>query len=85
MSAIEALPDPEPRSNGSGPITHKIVQNRLALGGEESVCGSLAVPAAGSIRRTQARFARGFFREVVPVHRLAYSFGWDPRQAALVR
>src|SRR5712691_8881012 len=26
---------------------------------------------------TGARFARGFFREVVPVHRLAYSFGWD--------
>src|SRR5579872_3352351 len=26
---------------------------------------------------TGARFARGTFREVVPVHRLAYSFGWD--------
>ena len=26
---------------------------------------------------TGARFARGDFREVVPVHRLAYSFGWD--------
>jgi uncharacterized protein YndB with AHSA1/START domain len=26
---------------------------------------------------TGARFARGHFREVVPVHRLAYSFGWD--------
>lgn len=26
---------------------------------------------------TGARFARGCFREVVPVHRLAYSFGWD--------
>src|ERR1700749_353391 len=25
---------------------------------------------------TGARFARGAFREVVPVHRLAYSFGW---------
>jgi len=24
-----------------------------------------------------ARVARGAFREVVPVHRLAYSFGWD--------
>ena len=24
-----------------------------------------------------ARAARGTFREVVPVHRLAYSFGWD--------
>jgi uncharacterized protein YndB with AHSA1/START domain len=24
-----------------------------------------------------ARAARGEFREVVPVHRLAYSFGWD--------
>ena len=26
---------------------------------------------------TGARVARGYFREVVPVHRLAYSFGWD--------
>jgi uncharacterized protein YndB with AHSA1/START domain len=26
---------------------------------------------------TGARFARGAFREVVPVHRLAYSFDWD--------
>jgi uncharacterized protein YndB with AHSA1/START domain len=26
---------------------------------------------------TGAGFARGSFREVVPVHRLAYSFGWD--------
>ena len=26
---------------------------------------------------TGARFARGSFSEVVPVHRLAYSFGWD--------
>ena len=26
---------------------------------------------------TGARLARGAFREVVPVHRLAYSFGWD--------
>jgi uncharacterized protein YndB with AHSA1/START domain len=26
---------------------------------------------------TGARLARGSFREVVPVHRLAYSFGWD--------
>ena len=25
--------------------------------------------------------ARGFFREVVPVHRLAYSFGWDGSEA----
>src|SRR3974377_1405589 len=25
----------------------------------------------------QRRVARGAFREVVPVHRLAYSFGWD--------
>ena len=24
------------------------------------------------------RVARGTFREVVPVHRLTYSFGWDP-------
>jgi uncharacterized protein YndB with AHSA1/START domain len=26
---------------------------------------------------TGTRCARGSFREVVPVHRLAYSFGWD--------
>ena len=26
---------------------------------------------------TGARCARGSFREVIPVHRLAYSFGWD--------
>jgi uncharacterized protein YndB with AHSA1/START domain len=26
---------------------------------------------------TGANVARGSFREVVPVHRLAYSFGWD--------
>ncbi|HTV45068.1 MAG TPA: SRPBCC family protein [Stellaceae bacterium] len=26
---------------------------------------------------TGARCARGSFQEVVPVHRLAYSFGWD--------
>jgi uncharacterized protein YndB with AHSA1/START domain len=26
---------------------------------------------------TGARTARGSFREVVPVHRLAYSFGWE--------
>ena len=24
-----------------------------------------------------SKFARGTFREVVPVHRIAYSFGWD--------
>ena len=29
---------------------------------------------------TGARFARGSFREVVPVHRLAYSFGWEGRE-----
>ena len=27
-----------------------------------------------------ARVARGAFREVVPVHRLAYSFGWEGSQ-----
>jgi uncharacterized protein YndB with AHSA1/START domain len=27
------------------------------------------------------RVARGAFREVVPVHRLAYSFGWDGDEA----
>jgi uncharacterized protein YndB with AHSA1/START domain len=30
---------------------------------------------------TGARVARGAFREVVPVHRLAYSFGWDGSEA----
>src|ERR1051326_305275 len=30
---------------------------------------------------TGARFARGSFREVVPVHRLSYSFGWDGSEA----
>ena len=30
---------------------------------------------------TGARCARGVFREVVPVHRLAYSFGWDGSEA----
>ncbi|MGO8126571.1 SRPBCC domain-containing protein, partial [Rhizobium ruizarguesonis] len=29
------------------------------------------------VKVTGARFERGSFREVVPVHRLAYSFGWD--------
>jgi uncharacterized protein YndB with AHSA1/START domain len=28
-----------------------------------------------------ARVARGAFREVVPVHRLAYSFGWEGDEA----
>jgi uncharacterized protein YndB with AHSA1/START domain len=27
----------------------------------------------------RARVARGAFREVVPIHRLAYSFGWEGR------
>lgn len=30
---------------------------------------------------TGARVARGSFREVVPVHRLAYSFGWEGSEA----
>ena len=30
---------------------------------------------------TGAKFARGAFREVVPVHRLAYSFGWEGSEA----
>ena len=29
------------------------------------------------IGRTRSAVARGAFREVVPVHRLAYTFGWD--------
>ena len=30
--------------------------------------------------RDRTNVARGTFREVVPVHRLAYSFGWDGRE-----
>jgi uncharacterized protein YndB with AHSA1/START domain len=30
--------------------------------------------------REASNVARGTFREVVPVHRLAYSFGWEGRQ-----
>ena len=33
----------------------------------------------------RGRTARGEFREVVPVHRLAYSFGWDWSDADHVR
>jgi uncharacterized protein YndB with AHSA1/START domain len=29
---------------------------------------------------SHARVARGAFREVVPVHRLAYSFGWEENE-----
>lgn len=29
------------------------------------------------VKGVSGRVARGAFREVVPVHRLAYSFGWD--------
>ena len=29
------------------------------------------------VKGISGRVARGAFREVVPVHRLAYSFGWD--------
>ena len=31
---------------------------------------------------TDGRLARGAFREVVPVHRLAFSFGWDGDEEA---
>ena len=40
-------------------------------------------PRAGGlylVNVTGARFARGAFREVVPVHRLAYSFGWEGKE-----
>ena len=30
---------------------------------------------------TYARLVRGSFREVVPMHRLAYSFGWNGSEA----
>jgi uncharacterized protein YndB with AHSA1/START domain len=33
------------------------------------------------VKGIHARHARGAFREVVPVHRLAYSFGWDGIEA----
>ena len=29
------------------------------------------------LKGVNGRVARGAFREVVPVHRLSYSFGWD--------
>ena len=32
------------------------------------------------VRGDPARVARGAFREVVPVHRLAYTFGWEGGQ-----
>ena len=40
-------------------------------------------PQPGGLYRvnvTSTHVARGSFREVVPVHRLAYSFGWDGSQ-----
>ncbi|RAI03271.1 transcriptional regulator [Acuticoccus sediminis] len=39
------------------------------------------VDGAYIVNVTGARCARGAFREVVPVHRLAYSFGWDGSDA----
>ena len=36
--------------------------------------GLYLIKGVGGLRN---RTARGAFREVVPVHRLAYSFGWD--------
>ena len=42
------------------------------------------VPEVGGlylVNVTGARNARGSFREVVPVHRLAYTFGWDGSEA----
>ena len=33
------------------------------------------------VRGIHGRSARGAFREVVPVHRLAYSFGWEGNEA----
>src|SRR6202035_1758660 len=33
------------------------------------------------VKGIHGRQARGAFREVVPVHRLAYSFGWDGIEA----
>jgi uncharacterized protein YndB with AHSA1/START domain len=34
-------------------------------------------PGGLYLLKVSGRAARGSFREVVPVHRLAYSFGWD--------
>ena len=33
------------------------------------------------VKDVGGRSARGSFREVVPVHRLAYSFGWEGIEA----
>jgi uncharacterized protein YndB with AHSA1/START domain len=35
------------------------------------------------VQGVSGRVARGAFREVVPVHRLAYSFGWDGDEEVL--
>jgi len=45
------------------------------MGTEADVEAKPGVLYLGNV--TGARVARGAFREVVPVHRLAYSFGWD--------
>jgi uncharacterized protein YndB with AHSA1/START domain len=45
------------------------------VGSEAHPGGLYLVKNIGSSART----ARGTFREVVPVHRLAYSFGWEGR------
>jgi uncharacterized protein YndB with AHSA1/START domain len=44
---------------------------------EAQPAGLYLVKGCGGVRN---RAARGAFREVVPVHRLAYSFGWEGDQ-----
>jgi len=43
---------------------------------EQQPGGLYLIKGVGNTTRT----ARGAFREVVPVHRLAYSFGWDDHE-----
>ena len=50
VGSIEALPDPKPRPNGSGLITHKIVQNRLALVGRSNRHSAWHIPHLNSPR-----------------------------------
>ena len=50
---------------------------KFCVGWERTRRSSLGLAELYLVNVTGARFARGSFREVVPVHRLAYSFGWE--------
>ena len=50
---------------------------RFCVGWERTRRSSLSLAELYLVNVTGARFARGSFREVVPVRRLAYSFGWE--------